>query len=682
MGNSVVYLWGVCLCFSPIVMKRRKLVSVLFSVLYLMNSGTLWAQSHPFDQYPTPVEANLWTEYTPAMTTFKLWSPVAEEVVLKLYDKGNGGAAREKLEMQKGEKGLWLLSVKKDLQGVYYTFHVKVGGHWLDETPGIYATAVGANGQRAMVLDLASTNPKGWENDKGPSVKTLNEVVLWEAHVRDLTTHPSSGSTQPGKFLGLVETGTKTKEGLATGIDHIKDLGVTHIHLLPAFDHRSIDETALDKPQFNWGYDPQNYNVPEGSYSSDPYRAEVRIKEFKQMVKGFHDQGLGVVLDVVYNHTGLTKGSNFNLEFPDYYYRQTPDGKYSDASACGNETASERAMMRKFIIESCKFWASEYHLDGFRFDLMAIHDLETMNQLSAELKKINPSIILYGEGWTAGSSPLPDHAKALKANTHQLAHFAAFSDDLRDAVKGSVFDEKSRGFVSGAKDTEESIKFGVVGSVPHPQVDLQKVNYSKAFWAREPWQALSYVSCHDNLTLFDKLKVSHPKASPEQLRKMHLLASAIVLTSQGTAFLHAGEELLRTKNGEHNSYNLPDAVNQINWNWKVAHLQVFTYYKNLIALRKAHPAFRMPTTELVNKHLEFKTTFPGLVGYQLKNHAYGDAWKNILVYYNGRETSAEIRVNGEWTVAAEGETITPQAGRKVKEKVTVPPVSMFILYQE
>ncbi|MBC3538385.1 type I pullulanase [Rufibacter sediminis] len=647
-----------------------------------MNSGTLWAQSHPFDQYPTPVEANLWTEYTPAMTTFKLWSPVAEEVVLKLYDKGNGGAAREKLEMQKGEKGLWLLSVKKDLQGVYYTFHVKVGGHWLDETPGIYATAVGANGQRAMVLDLASTNPKGWENDKGPSVKTLNEVVLWEAHVRDLTTHPSSGSTQPGKFLGLVETGTKTKEGLATGIDHIKDLGVTHIHLLPAFDHRSIDETALDKPQFNWGYDPQNYNVPEGSYSSDPYRAEVRIKEFKQMVKGFHDQGLGVVLDVVYNHTGLTKGSNFNLEFPDYYYRQTPDGKYSDASACGNETASERAMMRKFIIESCKFWASEYHLDGFRFDLMAIHDLETMNQLSAELKKINPSIILYGEGWTAGSSPLPDHAKALKANTHQLAHFAAFSDDLRDAVKGSVFDEKSRGFVSGAKDTEESIKFGVVGSVPHPQVDLQKVNYSKAFWAREPWQALSYVSCHDNLTLFDKLKVSHPKASPEQLRKMHLLASAIVLTSQGTAFLHAGEELLRTKNGEHNSYNLPDAVNQINWNWKVAHLQVFTYYKNLIALRKAHPAFRMPTTELVNKHLEFKTTFPGLVGYQLKNHAYGDAWKNILVYYNGRETSAEIRVNGEWTVAAEGETITPQAGRKVKEKVTVPPVSMFILYQE
>ncbi|WP_210466350.1 type I pullulanase [Rufibacter roseolus] len=663
-------------------MKRRKSFSALLIFLYLMSSSGVWAQSHKFDQYPTPVEADLWTTYSPKATTFKLWSPVAEEVVVKLFNQGNGGSAREKLSMVKGEKGLWSLTVKRDLKGVYYTFHVKTGGHWLDETPGIYATAVGVNGQRAMVLDLASTNPAGWAQDKGPTVKTPNEVVLWEAHVRDITTHSSSGSKNVGKFLGLVEPGTKNKAGQATGIDHMKDLGVTHIHLLPSFDHRSIDESALSKPQFNWGYDPQNYNVPEGSYSTDPFHAEVRIKEFKQMVKGFHDQGLGVVLDVVYNHTGLTKGSNFNLEFPDYYYRQTPEGKYSDASACGNETASERAMVRKYIIESCKYWAREYHLDGFRFDLMAIHDLETMNQLTAELKKINPNIIIYGEGWTAGQSPLPDNAKALKANTHLLQHTAAFSDDIRDAIKGSVFDEKSKGFVSGAPNTEESIKFGVVGSIAHPQVEIKKVNYSKAPWAREPWQAVSYVSCHDNLTLFDKLKASNPKASADQLKRMHLLSNAIVLTSQGTAFLHAGVELMRTKNGEHNSYNLPDAVNQINWDWKTAHQDVFTYYKNLIALRKAHPAFWMPSAQMVNKHLEFKTTFPGLVGYQLKDHAHGDSWKNILVYYNGRETAADIRLNGEWTVAAEGETLQLQGGRKVKDKIAVPPVSMLILYQE
>ena len=635
-----------------------------------------------FDAYPEPILENLWPVYTPAVTTFKLWSPVAEEVVLRLYDKGDGGTAKEKLPMQKGLQGLWTLQVKKDLKGVYYTFQVKTAGKWLAETPGIYAIAVGVNGQRAMVVDMNATNPKGWKKDKGPAVKTPNEIVLWEAHVRDITSHPNSGSKHAGKFLGLVESGTKTKDGKATGIDHIKELGATHVHLLPAFDYRSVDESKLNKPQFNWGYDPQNYNVPEGSYASDPYRAEVRIKEFKQMVKGFHDKGLGVVLDVVYNHTGHTEGSNFNLEVPGYYYRQTPEGKYSDASACGNETASERAMMRKYIIESCKFWAKEYHLDGFRFDLMAIHDLETMNQLTAELKKINPNIIIYGEGWTAGKSPLSDAQKALKANTHKLTHTAAFSDDLRDAIKGSVFDDKSTGFVSGAKATEESIKFGVVGSIPHKQVNAKQVNYSKDFWAREPWQAISYVSCHDNMTLFDKLKVSNPKASLEDLKKMNLLSDAIVLTSQGTPFLHAGAEMLRTKNGEHNSYNKPDAVNQIDWSWKTTHQDVFRYYQQLIALRKAHPAFWMPTAQMVNQHLEFLPTEPGLVGYQLKDHAHDDTWKNILVYYNGRTTPARVPLQGNWTVAAEGATIKEKGLRGVSGTVEVPAVSMMILFQK
>jgi pullulanase len=656
-------------------------IALVFMALLGFVSCKKELQQQNYEEYPSASEANLWLDYTPQKTTFKLWSPNAEHVALKLYEKGNGGQAIERLSLEKGENGLWQLEVEQDLHGVYYTYQVKTNGQWLDDTPGIYAKAVGVNGKRAMVLDMATTNPEGWDTDKGPEVKSLNDIVLYELHVRDLTQHKNSGSTHRGKFLGLIEEGTRNDQGLPTGIDHIKDLGVTHIHLLPAFDYRSVDEAKLDTPQFNWGYDPQNYNVPEGSYSSDPFKAEVRIKEFKQMVKGLHDKGLGVVLDVVYNHTGFTENSNFNLEVPGYYYRQKADGSLSDASACGNETASERSMMRKYIIESCKYWAQEYHLDGFRFDLMAIHDIETMNQLSAELKKINPNIVIYGEGWTAGDSPLPDEHKALKVNTHKLTHVAAFSDDLRDGLKGSVFEDQSQGFVSGATGTEESVKFGIVGSTEHPQVKYDQINYSKGPWANEPWQAISYVSCHDNHTLYDKLKISSEGATPDELKKMALLANSIVLTSQGVPFLHAGVEMMRTKGGEHNSYNKPDEVNQLDWAWKTEHQDVFNYYKGMIALRKAHPAFRMPNTAMLVKHLEFIQTEPGLIGYTLKDHANGDAWKSIIVYHNALKTPIEIPLKGEWSVAAEGTTIDAAGSKKVKNKAQVPPVSTLILFQ-
>ncbi len=633
-----------------------------------------------YDEFTPAPEADLWTAYTPEETVFKLWSPVAEAVILKLYEKGDGGHCQETINLQKADQGLWKVKVSEDLQGRYYTFQVKINEVWLDETPGIYARAVGVNGKRAMVFDLSSTNPEGWEQDKGPVLQSPNEAVLYEVHIRDLTQHPNAGNSTPGKYLGLTEEGTTNKEGVATGLDHIKELGVTHVHLLPAFDHRSIDETALNKAQYNWGYDPQNYNVPEGSYASDPYRAEVRIREFKQMVKQLHNHGIGVVLDVVYNHTGLTEKSNFNLEVPGYYYRHSRDGGWSNASGCGNETASERSMMRKFMIESCAYWAKEYHLDGFRFDLMAIHDIETMNLLAEELKKINPSILLYGEGWTAGPSPLPDSRKALKANTNQLNGIAAFSDDLRDGLKGSVFEEKSKGFVSGAAGTEESIKFGITACTNHPQLDFHKVNYSRAPWAKEPWQSVSYVSCHDNQTLYDKLKISCKEATEEEITKMHLLANAIILTAQGIPFLHAGVEMMRTKGGEHNTYNLPDEVNQIDWQWKTAHKTVFEYYKNLIQLRKSHPAFSMPASQMLNAQLEFVATEAGFIGYQLKNHANGDHWKNILVYYNARKTAINIKLNGEWFVAAEGESIYIHENRVVKESITAPPLSMLMLF--
>jgi pullulanase len=421
--------------------------------------------------------------------------------------------------------------------------------------------------------------------------------------------------------------------------------------------------------------------VPDGSYATDPYKAEVRIKEFKQMVKAFHEAGIGVILDVVYNHTGgVTETSNFNLEYPDYYYRHWENGDLSDASACGNETASEKPMMRKYMIESVLYWANEYHIDGFRFDLMAIHDIETMNELSTALKANNPNTIIYGEGWTAGDSPLPFENRALKANTTSMSQLSAFSDDLRDGLKGSVFDDMSTGFVSGAEGMEETVKFGVVGSVTHPQVDTLAVNYSDQPWASEPWQSIAYVSCHDNHTLFDKLKISRPEASEEEIVQMAILANSVVLTSQSVAFLHAGVEMLRTKGGNHNSYNSPDAVNQIDWAWKKENAEVVDYYKNLIALRKAHPAFRMSSAAEVQANLEFKQVENGLVSYQISNNGNGDAWQNILVVYNARTEPVAINLEGPWKTALFNNMFGGNEG--IQGSINVPAISMTILYQD
>ncbi|GAA4274719.1 type I pullulanase [Aquimarina gracilis] len=635
-----------------------------------------------YTDYPAPVEANLWLSYSKESTTFKLWSPTADEVQLHFYKEGNDGLPLETHPLEIDQEGIWTKTIKGDHHGKYYTYQVLINGEWLEETPGIYAQAVGVNGKRAMVLDFETTNPKGWKQDKGPGITSPNEAIVYELHIRDMTIHPESGSSMPGKYLGLVEEGTKGPNGVATGIDHIKEMGITHVHLLPTYDHYSINEAKLDSAQFNWGYDPQNYNVPEGSFSSDPYKAEVRIKEFKQMVKTFHDNGIGVILDVVYNHTGRTENSNFNLESPGYYYRHWDDGKLSDASACGNETASDRVMTQKYITESVAYWAKEYHLDGFRFDLMGIHDIATMNEVARTVKKVNPDIFVYGEGWTAGDSPLPIDQRALKKNILEMPQITAFSDDIRDGLKGSVFDEKSTGFVSGAKDTEESVKFGIVGAIKHPQISYSAINYSKAPWANEPWQSMSYVSCHDNHTLYDKLKISREDATKEEIVAMHKLANAVVMTSQGTAFMHAGAEMLRHKKGEHNSYNLPDEINQIDWNWKVTSANVVDYYKNLIALRKAHPAFRMTKATEVNNNLVFKTVENGLISYQISNHANKDSWKNIYVIYNANKKAVNYKLNGEWQLAVLGDNFDQEGTQRVTGTIAVPPISMCVVFQK
>jgi len=670
-------------------MKNSVLPQAIKTVLYLLMLSAISAcmsqvNYETVDDYPVYDGADLGLTYSPAKSQFKIWSPAAEAVRLHLYSAGHGDTKIDSHKMTRTEAGVWELSLTGDQEGNYYTYQVKQNGQWLQEKPDLYATAVGVNGQRTMILDLDRTDPAGWENDKRPALSSPNDIIIYEAQIRDLSIAENSGVQNKGKYTGLTETGTQNSHGQATGLDHIKDLGVTHIHLLPTFDHRSIDETKLDQPQYNWGYDPLNYNVPEGSFSTDPYNGATRITEFKKMVQSFHENGIRVILDVVYNHTGQTEDSNFNQLVPDYYYRKNPDGSFSDAAACGNETASDREMMRKYIVESVTYWANEYHLDGFRFDLMGIHDIETMNAVTDALHAIDPTLFVYGEGWTAGASPLSKEKQALKANTPNLKAVAAFSDDMRDGLKGSVFIHEDGGFVSQKAGMKESIKFGIIGSTEHLQVDYDAVNYSDAYWANSPAQCINYVSCHDNHTLFDKLTISRPEASQAEIKKMHMLAQTIVLTSQGVPFLHAGTEFMRTKNGVENSYNSSDEINQIDWDEKYRHQDVFDYYKGLIALRKEHPAFRMTSTSAIQQHLEFLDySGENFVAYQLSDYANDDQWKNILVLLNGADTNKTIKLpKGNWHLIVDGKKVDQKGLGTKSGTITIPAISAFILKQD
>jgi pullulanase len=635
-----------------------------------------------YDSYPVYNGNDLEMIYSPSATYFRIWAPTADEARVRIYDAGIDGEPVMEKKMKKDVEGTWIASFDEDLKNLFYTFQIRFEGEWLDETPGIYATAVGVNGKRGAIFDMQETNPEGWGNVMRPALDNYNDIIIYEVQIRDFSIHPESGINHKGKFLGLAEEGTTSPQGQKTGIDHLKELGVTHIHLLPAFDFRSIDETKLHENRYNWGYDPQNYNVPEGSFSTDPFNPKVRIREFKEMVAALHRNGFRVVLDVVYNHTGYTDNSNFNLLVPGYYYRHRADGQWSNASACGNETASERFMMRKYIIESLKHWLNEYKLDGFRFDLMGIHDIETMNIISKELHAIDPSIFIYGEGWKAGDSPLPDEQLALKQFTWKLDSIAAFSDDLRDGVKGSWHDHKAKGFVSGAKGMEESIKFGVVAATEHPQVDYSKVNYSDTPWAGEPFKCINYVSCHDNHTLYDKLKITNPDATEAEIIKMHKLANTIVMTSQGIPFLHAGVDFLRTKRGVENSYQSPDSINQIDWGRKHIYRNVFDYYCDLITLRKLHPAFRMPNNQLIQENLEFfDINIPGVVAFRLNDYTSAEPWKTIVVIYNASGKAQRIDLpKSTWTEVFNEKGLNYSGYRAVtNNRVDVPPVSAMVL---
>ena len=570
--------------------------------------------------------------YTPDATTFRLFAPCSSKPVVRLYATGEarGEKPLKTISMKAVAPDRWEVRVKGNLKGRFYTFAIKPG---MGETPGVFAKAVGVNGNRGAIIDMKQTNPEGWAQDKAPvGLKSAADWVIYEMHVRDYT-HAAPGIKHADKFLGIVEPAT---------LAHLKDLGVNAVHLLPSFDFASVQEQFPNVPQYNWGYDPKNYNVPEGSYSTDPWKPEVRIREFKTMVKRLHEAGIRVILDVVYNHTFNIKNSNFQLTYPDYFYRKNVDGTYSDGSGCGNETASERPMMRKYMLESVKYWATEYHIDGFRFDLMGIHDIETMNDIRAELNKINPNILVYGEGWSAGSCAYSEAKRAIKAHISQMPGIAAFSDEMRDALRGPFSDDKKGAFLAGITGSEESLKFGIAGAIAHPGVDMTRVNYSKTPWATEPTQMIGYVSCHDDMCLVDRLRASIPNIDADELMRLDKLAQTVVFTSQGIPFMLAGEEMLRDKKGVHNSYNSPDSINALNWSNLNRYPQLYLYYKRLIQLRRHHPAFRLGTAELVRKHLEFLPTQECLVGFVLKNHAGGDSWKNIFVFLNGNREAREV----------------------------------------
>ncbi|MBP3845692.1 MAG: type I pullulanase, partial [Prevotella sp.] len=500
--------------------------------LLTMAATTVQAQDFRFNE----------VEYTPEATTFQLFAPKDATCMMVV--------GRDSIPMALDE-GIWKVCVKGDQKGKTYQFVVNG-----QASPGVFAKAVTVNGGKGVVIDLQDTNPDGWQYDRHV-VRPFQDNIIYEMHHRDFSI-ARPDAKHPGKFITLTEP---------WAIQHLKELGINAVHILPSYDYGSIDETRLSDNKYNWGYDPVNYNVPEGGYSTDPYDPLCRIREFKQMVQSLHKAGISVILDVVYNHTYDIEHSNFQRTYPDYYYRKTADGSYSNGSGCGNETASEQPMMRRFMIESVKYWINEYHIDGFRFDLMGVHDIETMNAIRKEVDAINPNIFIYGEGWSAGACALPNEQLGMKANIPQMSRIAAFSDEIRDALRGPFSDDSKCGWLGGASDCKESLKFGIAGAVQHPQIDMTKVNYSKEPWALEPTQMISYVSCHDDMCLVDRLRTSIPSLTTNHslLTKLDLLAQTAVFTSQGVPFMLSGEELLRDKKGVHNSFESPDSINRLDW---------------------------------------------------------------------------------------------------------------------
>ena len=628
--------------------------------------------STEFESKYTYTGTDLGAVWTREKTAFRIWAPTASAVRVNLYRTGDAQVndLLESLSMNADVNGTWFIEKSGDLNGIYYTYSVTVAGN-TTEACDPYARTTGVNGNRAMVIDLVSTNPAGWDTDTDPNAgKPFTDAVIYELHIRDLSIDESSGHSMKnkGKYLGVIEPGTATKSGIPTGLDHMKNLGITHLHILPMYDFGTVDEYHLDRPQFNWGYDPVNYNVPEGSYSSDPFNGAVRVAELKQMVKGLHDNGISVVMDVVYNHVYEAKDFCFNRIVPYYFSRTDSKGKLSDGSCCGNDTASERSMVRKYIVDSVKYWADEYHIDGFRFDLVGLIDTVTVNSLMTEVHKTHPHVVFYGEGWDMETTLSKKVLLTTKDNASAVPGFAFFSDTIRDLLKGSVFDNTTPGFVTG---------------VPASDADLWRCFMGIPAWCPSPLQTVNYVSCHDNNTLIDRIALSTPKATQEERIRMNNLAAAFCLTAQGIPFFQAGEEMLRSKplpNGgfEHNSFRSSDEINSIKWNLLdlPEYRMCYAYYQGLIAFRKAHKVLRLTTAkEALAAVSTVATGNPHALAFRVKDGA-----EDLFLVFNAdTETLSMPLPKGKWNVCIKDGKAGTETLETVEGTIRISPITAMAL---
>jgi pullulanase len=621
--------------------------------------------------------------YGPQETAVKLWAPTAKEVRLLLFNDATDDACRN-VPMSRDRDGVWSASLKGDLDGKYYLYELtQVSGSGKRAVYRVndpYARGCSANSGRTLIYDPRKTDPDGWEEDHFVTLKNNVDAVLYETHIRDFSINKNSGIAdgRRGKYLGMVQEGARTPQGEKSGLDHLKDLGISHVHLLPAFDYAGGDERekADEYTWYDWGYDPVLFNTPEGSYASNP-AGTTRQKEFKEMVRTFHRNNIGVVMDVVYNHTAATgsgPASIFDKVYPRYFYRMDKSGKYADGTGCGNEFASEKPMARKFIVDSIKYWMTEYHVDGFRFDLMGMEDRATMLEVYREAGKINPNAIIYGEGWQM-ESVLPPEQMMIQAHVAGTG-LAAFNDGIRDNIKGSYADGKAIGFVQGAAPPH-----GGMGGF-QSNIKGQRTGDGNTIEVFSPNETVNYDSVHDDLCLWDKLRLSAPDV-PEALRiNMDKLAAGIVLTAQGIPFLHAGDEFLRSKKLNNNSYNNNDPlVNPIDWSLKAKHQDVFDFYKGMIALRRSHAAFRMTDKARVNEAVEFAATPPkNVVEFFIKNHANGDSWETILVIYNGNKEPQDLTVAGDWSIVANDKRAGTATLERARDRVHVAPFSLVVAH--
>ncbi|MGH4122571.1 MAG: type I pullulanase [Clostridium sp.] len=615
---------------------------------------------------------DLGNTYTKSKTSFRVWAPTATEVKIVTYKKWNDKSGID-FSMKKGENGTWTFNLNGDQKGIFYTYKVNIGGVWT-EAVDPYARSVAANGDKGAVIDLKGTDPEIWNPGEKPNFTNLNDAIMYELHVRDFSIDKNSGIENKGKFLAFTEKGTKGIDGKRTGVDYIKDLGVTHVELMPIFDYASVDETS-SKAQYNWGYDPKNYNAPEGSYSSDPYNPVARVKELKQAVQSLHDNGLRVNMDVVYNHMYSSNDSNFNKLVPGYYFRYDKDGTAANESGSGNTIASENAMARKFIVDSVMYWAKEYNLDGFRFDLMGLLDIKTMNEIRKKLSSLDPSILIIGEGWDMETALLSD-VKATQKNASKMPGISLFNDIIRDGIKGSVLDTKAKGFVNGKSYGELDIKKGIVGGIDYS-------NDIKTWGKIAPLQSVNYAEAHDNNTLWDKLLLTNPKDNNEIRLKMHKLADSIILTSQGTPFFQAGQEFLRTKAGNSNSYKSNDTVNKLDWALKSKNIDTVNYFKGLIKLRKEHPAFRMNSAEMIKQNLKFLRAPENVVAYEIAHNANMDTWSDIVVAFNANREDITIKLSKKstWNIVVNGERAGVKTIKQFKgDSLVVPALSSIVIY--